>query len=35
MLEYGVEDGEQLAHHGGERNLGGFAVLPQTAIKSG
>ena len=35
MLEHRIEDGEQLAHHGGERNLGGFAAAPQAAVKGG
>jgi hypothetical protein len=34
MLEHRIEDGEQLAHHGSERNLGGFAA-PQPAVKGG
>ncbi len=33
MLEHRIEDGEQLAHYGGERNLGGFAAPPQAAVK--
>ena len=35
MLEHRIEDGEQLAHHGSERNLGGFAAPPQPAVKGG
>jgi len=35
MLEHRIEDGEQLAHHGSERNLGGFAAPPQAAVKGG
>ena len=35
MLEHRIEDGEQLAHHGSERNLGEFAALPQPAVKGG
>jgi len=33
MLEHRIEDGEQLAHYGGERNLGGFAAPPRAAVK--
>ena len=35
MLEHRIEDGEQLAHHGGQRDFGGFAALPQAAVKGG
>ena len=35
MLEHRIEDSEQLAHHGGERNLGRFAAPPQAAVKGG
>jgi hypothetical protein len=35
MLEHRIDDGEQRAHHGSERNLGGFAAAPQPAVKGG
>src|SRR6266849_9590875 len=34
MFEHGIEDGEQLAHGRGERELGGFAGAAQAQVKS-
>lgn len=34
MFEYGIEDSEQLAHGGNQRDCGRFTALAQALVKS-